>query len=221
MLLPAVVFAWWPFRGQPRREPASDTPQPTPATAPPPQSREPVGPRLEFDSVKRIQRYRDAEGGHRAFEDVQIWLANRPEEGEPAVPVPQLRAAITFRQDGVPVFEEARAQWVVSPVEDTRARVTMYDCIDLQPNGPPGRLLIAYKWPGEKPTFIYGFDNTEHPGARIPERALSPGDYDLIVTVANHQIEETFTFRFTNPGAPGPPTIAGPLRVTHSARSNP
>ncbi len=214
--VPAILGAWWPF-GRTQATEARPAPEPV-CGVPPAASAAGQSPRISFDSVKRVQRYRNRDGGDRVFEDVQIWLANRP-DGEAAQTIlRRARATMEFRQDGVAVLPPASGQWAISALDDTTARVSMHDVIDLAPDGPPSRLLVAYKWPGDKAVYLYAPDNVDHPGARVRERALVPGDYDLTVTVTNDEVEDTFTFRFTNPGPAGHPTIAGPLRITHVDR---
>ncbi len=218
---PAILLAWWPFG----RRRAGDTPDPEASVASPPASALPStndgSPRISFDGIKRIQRYRNRDGGDRVFEDVQIWLANRPDRAESGGILRRVRATLEFRQDGVAVLPPGSGQWAISSFEDTTARVSMYDVVDLAPDGPVARLLIAYKWPGDKAVYTYAPDNVDHPGARVRDRALAPGDYDLTVTLTSDDLEDTFTFRFTNPGASGHPTIAGPLRISHVSKRSP
>jgi hypothetical protein len=207
--IPALL-AFWPF-GRERKASAPEAPAPA---APP-------GATIElqataFDSVKAVQRYRDPDQGHAAFAELQVWFVN-PSEDLP-MPARQVRARLTFKQDGEPVFGAVAGQWLVSPPDDVHAQVTMTDAIDLNPDGTPARLLLAYKWPREPIAYPYTADNATAPGARDDARALPPGEYDLIITLWNEEFEDDFTFRLANGGGPVLPALTGPLRVHRSRR---
>ncbi len=210
--MPLVIPAWWPFRTKPGGETT-----PPPAAAPPVEAgpAPKTGAQLEFDGARTIQRYRDRDHGHPAIEEVQLCFANRGEEGARVATASGLRASLAVWQQGAVLVDQPAAQWIISPADDMTATVAMADTVDVEPDGPVVRLLIAYKWPGEKLAYVYAKDNETAPGSRPTLRALAPGDYDLTAKLMSDVAEDTFTFRFTNPGIVGRLSVAGPLRVVH------
>lgn len=210
--MPLVILAWWPFRTKPATVAAA-----APATTEPEVkgAAPKAGAKLEFDGARTIQRYRDRDHGHASFEELQLCFVNRGEEGAHVVAAMGLRAALAVWQQGAVMVDQPAAQWIVSPADDMTTKIGMADTVDVEPDGPVARLLVAYKWPGEKLAYVYAKDNEAAPGSRPTLRALSPGDYDLTAMLANDTEENSFTFRFTNPGIMGRLSVAGPLRVVH------
>ncbi len=204
-----ALLAFWPF-GRERKVAAPEVAAPAPPVAT--MALEATA----FDSVKAVQRYRDPDQGHAAFGELQVWFVNPSDD--PPVPAGQVRARLTFKREGEPVFGPVAGQWLVSQPDDVHTQVTMTDAVDLNPEGPPARLLLAYKWPREAIAYAYTADNATAPGARDDARALPPGEYDLVITLWNEEFDDDFTFRLANGGGPVLPALTGPLRVNRSRR---
>lgn len=162
-------------------------------------------PRIVF-AQSRGAVIRRGPGGPTIFYVAQLWFRNEPPRGAPIAK--SLAGFVTFLRNGIPLFAELRAEWAFTNAAGNVAFGRTDETLqELLPNGDYSKLVVLQKRTEDDVAYAWSRGAAEYTGRRHPSHRIAPGEYRLEVRLRGIHIDETFSFRLTNPGAGANPAI--------------
>jgi hypothetical protein len=166
-------------------------------------------PRIVPMSVRGSQLNRVSDGQY-LFYVLQLWFENQPTTGSPIAQ--HLTGTLTFVRNRTPIFPAIQAEWAIANAADNVGFVGTKEILDrLLPVGERAKLILVQKRRQDDIAYAWSKGAGEYDGWRHPSQQIPPGDYELHIRVRGIDIDDTFTFHFSNPGAGADPTIGGEL----------
>ncbi|PYR32332.1 MAG: hypothetical protein DMF90_23785 [Acidobacteria bacterium] len=151
----------------------------------------------------------DGPGGPYQYFVAELWFRNEPLKGGPVAKT--LTAFLEFSDaNGTPLFSEIRGEWAIANAGDNVGFTSTQETLaDLPPVGEIAKLLVLQKRIEAPIAYAWSRGAREYPGRRHVSHQIPPGEYQLRVRIRGLHVDETFYFRFTNPGAGADPVVQG------------
>lgn len=169
----------------------------------------PRRPRVVPQSVRGSQLYRVIDRQY-LFYVLQLWFETDPAAG--SVTAHHLTGTLTFLRDGNPLFDSVQSEWAIANAADNVGFSGTTEILErLLPIGERGKLLVLQKRTDDDVAYAWSRGAAEYKNRQHPSHQIPPGRYELRVRIRGIDIDETFRFLLTNPGAGGDPEIAAQI----------
>jgi hypothetical protein len=147
-------------------------------------------------------------GGPPIFYVAQLWFRNEPSRG--AAVAESLAGTVIVLRNGVPLFQELRAEWAFANAANNVAfdfNTATETLHQLLPNGDYAKLVVLQKRTEDDIAYAWSKGAREYAGRRHPAHQIPPGEYRLEVRIRGLHIDQVFAFCLLNPGAGGHPSV--------------
>jgi hypothetical protein len=166
-------------------------------------------PRVVPVSVRGSQLNRVADGEY-LFYVLQVWFETDPASG--SATAQHLTGTLSFLRDGEPLFDPVQSEWALANAADNVGFNGTTEILErLLPVGERGKLLVLQKRTDDSAAYAWSRGAAEYTHRRHPSHVIPPGRYELRVRIRGIDIDETFKFILTNPGAGADPEIGAQI----------